>query len=128
MIDPIRYFRRFLLLALLMSGFSLAAAAEPCDPACNSESDRAGVSLDTEASTPETSTNAASTGQSSNQSQELCEQPEPWLFYRSYTAGSLTSHGGKIWEATQSTEGDMPGIAEPARWKLVPDHCAMTDQ
>ncbi len=54
-----------------------------------------------------------------------CEKPDPWQFSRSYTVGSLATHGGQIWEAIRPTNGDMPGMTEPPRWQLVKEHCAL---
>lgn len=54
-----------------------------------------------------------------------CVKPDPWQFARSYTVGSLVTHGGQIWEAIRPTNGDMPGITEPPRWQLVKEHCAL---
>jgi len=61
-------------------------------------------------------------------SAEYCQRPEHWLFATRYSEGSQVSHGGKIWQATEETKGDMPGVKEPARWKLVEDHCAIQSQ
>lgn len=55
----------------------------------------------------------------------ICEKPDQWLFAKRYSAGSEASHGGKVWRATQSTRGDMPGQSSPERWELVEDHCAL---
>jgi len=101
-------------------------------PDCGAKSDNAGgksgARVDTDASMSETGNSERSTAQSRNPAQEPCEQPEPWLFSRSYTVGSLTRHGGKIWEAIRPTSGDLPGIAEPPHWKPVQNHCSMKDQ
>lgn len=58
----------------------------------------------------------------------LCEEPEPWQFSKSYTVGSLASHGGQIWEAIRPTNGDMPGLTKPPHWQLVKQHCALERQ
>ena len=58
----------------------------------------------------------------------MCVRPDPWLFSKSYTVGSLATHGGQIWEAIRPTNGDMPGMNKPPRWKLVEDHCSMERQ
>ncbi|WP_372994241.1 carbohydrate-binding protein [Marinobacter sp.] len=58
----------------------------------------------------------------------MCVRPDPWQFSRSYTVGSLVSHGGQIWEAIRETNGDMPGMNKPPRWQLVEDHCALKGQ
>lgn len=58
----------------------------------------------------------------------MCVRPDPWLFSKSYTVGSLVSHGGQIWEAIRTTNGDMPGMNKPPRWQLVEDHCALKEQ
>lgn len=58
----------------------------------------------------------------------MCVRPDPWLFSKSYTVGSLATHGGQIWEAIRPTNGDMPGMNKPPRWKLVEDHCALKGQ
>ncbi len=58
----------------------------------------------------------------------MCVRPEQWLFSKDYEKGDLASHGGQIWEATGSTRGDMPDMAEPPRWELVEDHCALKGQ
>ncbi|MDY6840334.1 MAG: carbohydrate-binding protein [Pseudomonadota bacterium] len=58
----------------------------------------------------------------------MCVRPDPWLFSRSYAVGSLVSHGSQIWEAIRATNGDMPGMSKPPRWKLVEDHCALKGQ
>ncbi len=64
----------------------------------------------------------------SSRDNELCEQPDQWLFSESYTVGSEASHGGKIWKAIRPTSGDMPGMNTPPRWQLVEDHCALESQ
>lgn len=58
----------------------------------------------------------------------MCIKPEQWLFSKDYEKGDLASHGGQIWEATASTRGDMPDMAEPPLWKLVEAHCALHTQ
>ena len=58
----------------------------------------------------------------------MCVRPDPWLFSRSYTVGSLVTHGGQIWEAIRATNGDMPGMNKPPRWQLVEDHCSLEGQ
>ncbi|WP_099092565.1 carbohydrate-binding protein [Marinobacter salinus] len=55
----------------------------------------------------------------------LCVRPEHWRFSHGYSTGALVTHGGKVWKATSSTSGDMPGMGEPPSWQLVPDHCSM---
>lgn len=54
-----------------------------------------------------------------------CVRPDHWQFSRSYTVGSLTTHGGQIWEAIRPTNGDMPGMTEPPHWRLVQEHCSL---
>ena len=58
----------------------------------------------------------------------MCVRPDPWLFSKSYTVGSLVTHGGQIWEAIRATNGDMPGMNKPPRWQLVEDHCSLGQQ
>lgn len=78
------------------------------------------VNADSQSAQPE------GTGAEGTADEGLCETPDPWLFARSYTVGSLTTHGGMVWEAIRPTNGDMPGTREPPRWEPVPEHCANT--
>lgn len=95
-------------------------------PDCGARGENGKVA--TEANTAEAGSSGQPPTQNPEEAEALCEPPEPWLFSRSYTVGSLTRHGGKVWEAIRPTNGDMPGIAEPPHWKPVKDHCANENQ
>lgn len=81
-----------------------------------------------EGNTGKTGTSEQPSTRTPEEDEALCEPPEPWLFSRSYTVGSLTRHGGKVWEAIRPTNGDMPGLTEPPHWKPVKDRCATENQ
>ncbi|MBZ2169435.1 carbohydrate-binding protein [Marinobacter sp. F4216] len=55
----------------------------------------------------------------------VCERPEQWRFAAEYEPGNLVMHGGMVWEAIETTGGDMPGMEEPPLWQEVEDHCAL---
>lgn len=56
---------------------------------------------------------------------EVCERPEQWLFAETYAEGDMAGHGGNVWEALEETKGDMPGVKQPPKWRLVEDHCSI---
>lgn len=57
----------------------------------------------------------------------LCEQPDQWLFAKTYKEGELSFHGGKVWKVIKETKGDMPGMNKPPFWERVGNHCSNTN-
>lgn len=95
-------------------------------PDCQARNENGSVAP--EGNTGETGNSGQPSTRTPEEAEALCEPPEPWLFSRSYTVGSLTRHGGKVWEAIRPTKGDMPGMTEPPAWKPVNGHCANENQ
>lgn len=74
----------------------------------------------------QTQSGGSTTGDPSPDSgSSLCVRPEHWRFSHDYSQGAMVTHGGKVWKAAGATSGDMPGMAEPPSWQLVPDHCSL---
>ena len=70
-------------------------------------------------------TKTKGTAGTGNTNPNLCQRPEQWRFAESYIVGSLTTHGGMVWEAIRPTNGDMPGMKEPPHWRPVEEHCSL---
>lgn len=67
---------------------------------------------------------SSSTNTSGKSASGLCEQPEQWLYAKTYKEGEMASHGGKVWKVIKTTKGDMPGMNKPPFWEHVEDHCS----
>lgn len=72
--------------------------------------------------TPNTTSNTASA--QDEDASGLCEQPEQWLYAKTYEEGDMASHGGKVWKVIKQTNGDMPGKNTPPLWERVEGHCS----
>jgi len=71
------------------------------------------------------SRSASTTGESAS---GLCEQPDQWLFAKTYKEGEMAFHGGKVWKVVKETKGDMPGMNKPPLWERVGNHCSTTNR
>lgn len=90
------------------------------------ECDQAQTEKQKAAEQSRTKTKGATANSSSGEGNPaLCERPEQWRFAESYIVGSLSTHGGMVWEAIRPTAGDMPGMKEPPHWRPVEDHCSL---
>ncbi|WP_417502119.1 hypothetical protein [Marinobacter sp.] len=109
------------LLALLIMAFASAANAQGDEaPQLQMPDEIVDVDLaPSPTSVPRSSTGETTTG--------LCEQPEHWLYAKTYKEGEMASHGGKVWKAIKTTEGDMPGMNEPAFWEQIKNHCSVVN-
>lgn len=113
----------------MLASSLLALAIMALGSTANAQSDEA-----TQAQTPdeivdvEIAPNAAaspSTTTSGDSASGLCEQPDQWLFAKTYKEGEMTFHGGKVWKVIKETKGDMPGMNKPPFWARVTDHCSL---
>ncbi|MGO1500669.1 MAG: hypothetical protein ACTHWH_05220 [Marinobacter sp.] len=77
--------------------------------------------VDVEITPNAASGSTSTTGESAS---GLCEQPDQWLFARTYKEGEMSFHGGKVWKVIKETKGDMPGQNKPPFWEHVTDHCS----
>lgn len=110
------------LLALVMMAFGSAASAQSGEAAqVQTPEEIVDVEITGNAASRSTST----TGESAS---GLCEQPDQWLFAKTYKEGEMSFHGGKVWKVIKETKGDMPGMNKPPLWERVSDHCSATSR